>query len=374
MEKAKISTYQLFVLMVLFQLGSSLLVPIAMEAKQDAWLAILLGMSAAFILMYIYDRLYRYYEGKPLTEFLKDILGVFFGRLLAFLYVLYFVYLAARVLRDLGVALLTFAYPLTPLFVVNALFILAVIYTVYKGIEVVARTGELLVVLEFLLAVTFIILIVVSGLIELSNLKPVLENGVLPVIKVALRETLYFPFGEIIVFLMIFPYLKQPEKIKKAGMGSIFVSGLFLSLFMAINISVIGMNLTFRSHYPLLTVIQSIELTGFLERLDIYFLILLVIGMFFKISVFVYAAVTGAASVFSIKEPSRLAYPIGMVILLLSIIIASNYSEHISEGVTIVPLYIHLPFQVIIPILLLVIAFFKYRKKSKAKNKSKRGE
>ncbi|TDL32737.1 spore gernimation protein KB [Jeotgalibacillus sp. S-D1] len=365
MEKAKISSYQLFVLMVLFQLGSALLVPIGMEAKQDAWLAILMGMTAAFILMYIYDGLYRYNEGKPLTEFLKDILGNFLGRFVAFLYVLYFVYLAARVLRDLGVALLTFAYPFTPLFVVNGIFILVVIYTVYKGVEVIARTGELLVVLEFLLAVTFIILIVVSGLIQVSNLKPVLEEGVLPVIKVALKETVYFPFGEVIVFLMIFPYLKQPEKIKKVGIGSIALSGIFLSLFMAINISVIGINLTARSHYPLLTVIQSIELTGFLERLDIYFLVLLVIGMFFKISVFAYAAVTGAASVFSIKKPSRLAYPIGMVILLLSIVIASNYSEHISEGVNIVPLYIHLPFQVIMPLFLLVIASFKYKKKSK---------
>ncbi len=38
MEKAKISASQLFILMVLFELGTSLLLPVAMEAKQDAWL------------------------------------------------------------------------------------------------------------------------------------------------------------------------------------------------------------------------------------------------------------------------------------------------------------------------------------------------
>ncbi len=45
MEKAKISASQLFILMVLFELGSALLVPLAIDAKQDAWLAILLGMG-----------------------------------------------------------------------------------------------------------------------------------------------------------------------------------------------------------------------------------------------------------------------------------------------------------------------------------------
>ena len=73
-----------------------------------------------------------------------------------------------------------------------------------------------------------------------------------------------------------------------------------------------------------------------------------------------------AVSVFNIKESSRLSYPIGMVILLLSITIASSYTEHIQEGLDVVPLYFHLPFQVIIPIFLLIIAFFKNRKKGRA--------
>lgn len=182
--------------------------------------------------------------------------------------------------------------------------------------------------------------------------------------KTAFTETLYFPFGEIIVFLMIFPYLNQSEKVRKTGLGAMGVSGLLLAFTMALNISVLGVDLTERSQYPLLLMIQSIEVAGFVERLDVFFMLEVMIGMFFKISVFAYAAVTGAASVFNIKESSRLSYPIGMVILLLSITIASSYTEHIQEGLGVVPLYFHLPFQVIIPIFLLIIAFFKNRKKA----------
>ncbi|MFC3884489.1 GerAB/ArcD/ProY family transporter [Bacillus songklensis] len=363
MEKAKISAYQLFVLMLLFELGSALLVPLAIEAKQDAWLAILLGMAGGFFLFLVYHRLYQYYPDILPTEYAQKIMGKVFGRVLAFLYILAFAYLGARVLRDFGEMLVTFAYPDTPLFIVNALLMLVIIYSVRKGIEVLARAGELLFVLMYLLAITGFILIVVSGLIDMNNLKPVLEEGISPVMKVVFTQTLYFPFGEAIVFAMILPYLNNPKKAKITGLFALGLSGINLALAMAINIGVLGVDLTSRSQFPLLSTIQTIQVADFLERLDVYFMLALVIGGFFKISVFFYAAVTGIASLFSIKETSRLTYPIGLVILFLSITMASNFPEHIQEGLEVVTLFVHLPFQVIIPVLLLVVAFFKNRKK-----------
>ncbi|WHX60881.1 GerAB/ArcD/ProY family transporter [Peribacillus frigoritolerans] len=363
MEKANISGYQLFVLIFLFEMGSALLVPLAGEAKQAAWLVILIAMLGGFLLFFIYYGLFQYYPDQLLTEFVRSILGNFLGRIVAFLYILYFIYLAARVLRDFGDTLLTFAYPHIPLFVANAAFILVVVYTVRKGVEVLTRTGELFFVLENLLLMTFFLLIVASGMIHLNNLKPVIEMSVTEMVKMAFTKTIFFPFGEIISFLMIFPYLNEPKRLKKIGISSIAAAGIFLAIIMAMNIAVLGVDLTTRSQYPLLSLIQSIEVAGFLERLDVYFLFLLMIGGFIKISVFTYVAVTGTANVFNVKQPSRLAYPVGFVILLSSIIIASNFTEHMHEGLGAVPIYIHLPFQVIIPLLLLIIAFFKNRKK-----------
>ncbi|MCD1158806.1 GerAB/ArcD/ProY family transporter [Peribacillus frigoritolerans] len=371
MEKANISGYQLFVLIFLFEMGSALLVPLAGEAKQAAWLVILIAMVGGFLLFFIYYGLFQYYPDQLLTEFVRSILGNFLGRIVAFLYILYFIYLAARVLRDFGDTLLTFAYPHIPLFVANAAFILVVVYTVRKGVEVLTRTGELFFVLENLLLMTFFLLIVASGMIHLNNLKPVIEMSGTEMVKMAFTKTIFFPFGEIISFLMIFPYLNEPKRLKKIGISSIAAAGIFLALIMAMNIAVLGVDLTTRSQYPLLSLIQSIEVAGFLERLDVYFLFLLMIGGFIKISVFTYVAVTGTANVFNVKQPSRLAYPVGFVILLSSIIIASNFTEHMHEGLGAVPIYFHLPFQVIIPLLLLIIAFFKNRKKKKGQHQNK---
>ncbi|MCA0149782.1 spore germination protein [Rossellomorea vietnamensis] len=365
MEKAKISAIQLFVLMVLFELGSALLVPLAIDAKQDAWLAILIGMLVSFVLLLVYHKLYTYYPDLLPTEYMQKILGKGAGTVLAFLYLFFFMYDASRVLRDFGEMLLTFAYPETPLFIANALLMLVIIYTVRKGIEVIARSGELLFMLMFLLSVVGFILIVVSGLIDFRNLQPVLEKGLAPVLKVVFTQTLYFPFTEVIVLTMVLPYLNNPKKAKLTMFCATGLSGINLILTMLINISVLGVDLTARSQFPLLSTVQSIQVADFLERLDVFFMLGLVIGIFFKISILFYAAVIGTSSLFKVQSPSRLAYPLGLIVLFMSMAIARNFQEHIHEGLKVVMYVLHLPLLVVIPIVLLMIAFVKNRKNHK---------
>jgi spore germination protein KB len=60
-----------------------------------------------------------------------------------------------------------------------------------------------------------------------------------------------------------------------------------------------------------------------------------------------------------------LIFPLGVVIIIGSMTIASNYSEHIQEGTVTIPYLLHLPFQMIIPVILLIIAFVKGLKNRK---------
>ena len=87
----------------------------------------------------------------------------------------------------------------------------------------------------------------------------------------------------------------------------------------------------------------------------------LVIGGFVKISVFFYAVIVGLSTLFKVKRPSALTYPVGTVILFFSLTIASNFQEHLKEGLTIMPVLLFIPFHVVIPFMLLCIAFIKHR-------------
>jgi len=365
MEKAKISPRQLFMLIVLFELGSSIIIPVGLTAKQDAWLAVLGGMVGGLLLFLLYHKVGSYYPGLVPTEYMPKIWGPFLGNIFAFLYVIYLFYLAARVLRDFGEMLVMFAYPETPLFIINLLWMILVVYTVRKGIEALARTGEILFVVLFILAMASLLLLIFNGSIDTRNLQPVFEEGPLPLVK-AIGETVFFPFGEIVFFTMILPYINDSKKTKRAGLYALILSGLILSVTMAINLSVLGYSLLARTNFPLLATIQTIELAEFLQRLDVFFIIGVVIGGFFKITILFYVAVMGTTSLFKVEKPEQLVFPLGFITLFLSVGIASSFPEHIQEGLDIVPMYLHLPFQVIFPLLLLVGAFLRNRHKQKS--------
>lgn len=365
MEKAKISSFQLFVLILLFELGSALLLPIGSDAKQNAWLAILIAMIGGFFVFLIFHRLYLYYPDSLPTTYVQKIIGKFLGKFLGILYMVYFLYLSARVLRDFGEMLSVLGYPTTPLAVNHVLMMIVIVYTVRKGIEVLARTGELFFMVLYLLAISGFVLIIFSNLINMDNLKPFLEDGMLPVVKVALTQVIFFPFSEIFVFSMIFPYLNNPRKARITGLLGMALGGINLAISSAINISVLRASGVSRTTYPLLSTIQAIEIAKFLERLDIFFMLALIILGFFKACIFFYAALIGTADIFNIEQPSKLAFPLGFVTLFFSIATASNMTEHIHEGIDVLPFITQLPFQIIIPFIILVIAFFKNRKKKK---------
>jgi spore germination protein KB len=363
MNKVKINAFQLFSLVFLFEMGSAILVGLGASAKQDAWLSILMGMAGGLLIFLIYHRLYSYYPDMPFTSYVQKIIGKKLGWMVGFLYVIYYMYLSARILRDFGELLNSTIYTQTPHLIINTLMMLTIIYAIHKGLEVLARVGELIFFVVYIIAIFGALLMVFSGLIHMDNLKPILENGIMPVLKSSLTETINFPFGEMVVFTMILPCLNDFKKAKKICLFAMTLSGINITITSIIDLSTLGTDLVTRSPYPLLTAIQRIQLLNFIERLDVLFMLYLTLGGFIKIAIFYYAAVTGAVTLFNINA-SKIVYPIGLLILFASVEIASNYSEHIQEGLKIVPIYLHWPFQIIIPIILLVISFIKNRDKT----------
>lgn len=359
MEKAKIQPSQMFKLIVLFEMGSSLLLSPGADAKQDAWMTVIFGMAGGVLLFFLYYRLFKYYPDLPLTGYLQKILGKWPGRAIGILYVIYFIYMATRVLRDFGDLLTTTVYTVTPLIVINSLMVLSVIYAIYKGFEVIARVCELFFILIYMMAIVGFFLILFSGLIHLEYLMPILENGWGPVIKTTLEQTMPFPFGEMIVFTMLLPYINKPEKVKVVYLGGMILAGINITITTVVNIASLGPALFARANFPLLTTVGKIQLANFIERLDVLFMLYLVIGGFFKVTIFFYAAAIGTADIFKFDHHNRVTYPIGFIILFASVTVAANYAEHIKEGLQLVPIYLHWPLQIFIPTMLLVIAFIK---------------
>jgi spore germination protein KB len=223
--------------------------------------------------------------------------------MIGFLYIIYFIYIASRILRDFGELLTSTIYNSTPMFVINALMILTIIYGIHKGFEVLARVCELFFAIVYITAIAGMLLITFSGLIHLSNLKPILEHGLTPVIKSFLRSTITFPFGEMVVFTMLLPFLNDKKKVKNICLGGMILAGINITITSVVNISVLGVDLFHRSTFPLLTTIGRIQIADFIERLDVLFMLYLIIGGYYKIAIFCCSSWGGRY--LSVRKPAQ---------------------------------------------------------------------
>lgn len=363
MEKAKISPGQLTALIFLFEMGTALVVSLGLKAGKDAWISTLLGLAGGLVLFGLYCSLYRRYPSLLLTGYVRKILGKWIGWPVGLLYVIFFMYGAARDLRDAADLLISSVLDQTPMIAVSAMMILTIGYVLYKGIEVLARTAQIFLVVLILLGVLSNFLLIVSGVIDIKHLLPVLEKGWKPIIKTAITQSFEFPFSEMICFTMLLPYLNQQKKGIRMGFATLLAGGLVLSFSTAINIAVLGVDIAGRETFPLLEAISLVNIREFIQRMDVLVVMTLIIGAFFKVSVFYYVAVIGAADLCRGMDYRKLVYPVGLIIILLSIIIAQNFAEHIEEG-NFALTSIFLVFGVILPLLLWAAASVRGRSPS----------
>ncbi|WP_416826301.1 GerAB/ArcD/ProY family transporter [Ectobacillus polymachus] len=364
MENVKINGTQLFCLVVLFELGTAIVVPLGLVAKQDAWIAVLLGLAGGIVLFFFYGLLSNRYIGMPLTSYTKQIFGKYIGSFISLFYILFFIYGAARDLRDGGEFLQTSMYDQTPLFILNVLMLAAIAYVLYKGLNVLARTGEIYLILMILLGIIGLLLILFSGIIDIKNLQPILSKGWFPVLTAAYPRMFMFPFGETICFTMILSNLDKPQFGMKIGISAMVFSGMILSLITLVEITVLGVDIANRTTFPLLATISKVNIANFLQRLDFIVVLALIMGDFFKVAIFFYAAVIGVTDLFHIKKHRDVVVPIGMIILFSSMMIANNFSQHLAQGEFALK-SIFILFSLVLPFILLMTSIIQKRIRSR---------
>jgi spore germination protein KB len=356
MNPEKIGGRQFVFIIILFEIGTTVLFGLQMKAKQDEWLAILAAMAVGLALMWVFTKLYEYYPNQTLIQMILRIVGKWLGYPLAVIYILTFAYESSRVLRDFGDLLIHTILEGTPVVVVMAGFMLAVVFCLRGGVETFGRMSELLLALALFAFFLGWVLIFASQLQDFNHLAPVLGEGIQPIWKAAFPFLIVFPFGQALVFMMFFPALKDDKKIKKIGMIAILISGILLAVNMLGLIAVFGPDLIGKIEFPLYTAIGMVDLADFIMNLDAFAILMMVLGGFFKLGVFMYAAVLGSAQLCKLKTYHPLIIPWGALITALSIFIASNHTEHLYIGWIISIPYIFFPLYVVVPLLLLIVA------------------
>ncbi|UII56468.1 spore germination protein [Cytobacillus spongiae] len=358
----KISLWQLLILIIIFEIGSAAIVGIGNEAKQDAWIAIMATTIFGASLVAGYVFLLSKLPGKHLFELLSFCFGKWIGGLISYLYILYFFYISARVIRDFCELMASTIFANTPIEFLSITMMLIIIYMLYQGLEVLGRTSEIFFPYVFFFVLIIGISVYLSGEIKFTNLQPILAEGIRPIRQAIFPELLTFPFGEMVAFMMIIPYVTKFEKAMKVSIVAILITGVLLTYSSMVQILSLGHEMKERSNFPLLSAAREISLLNFIERVDLLVVFIVMFGIIVKVSIFFYGGVKGLEYLFHRPYRSFL-FPIGMLIALFTILISENYAEHIQEGLEFVTKFLHIPFQLTIPFVMLPILWFKTRKK-----------
>ncbi len=356
LENGKINSRQLAILVMLYLIGSAILIIpsiIASEAKQDAWITALLTIGIALLFIPLYVALGARFPNKTFAEYIEVILGKWLGKAVSLLFLIAFPFFIATLsLRNIGDFLTTQVISQTPIQAIYIMFLAIVIMGVRLGLEPLARAAELFfpwVILLFLLLVVF-----VAPLMKLENIQPVLEEGLKPVLKAAI-PFISFPFVEPVIFLMLFPYVNRTKQNGKALFAGILLGGLFLFVITALTILVIGADQAARHNFPSYVLAKQINVGQFLERIEIIMAVIWFITIFFRMSILLYAVALGIAQVLNLKDYRFLAFPLGIILTVLSSAIIPSTTYLLNFNQKTWPLYAF-TFGFLLPLLLFGVA------------------
>ena len=354
-EKISISKFQLYVIMFHYMLGPASVLCIGGEANQDAWIAIIIASIIGIInFSLIYGTIYKYNNELSFVKVLEKYFGVIIGKIISSIYVIYFLLTSVLIIRHIYEMVTMYLLVGTPIIVIIFLNLLMIIYAVNKGIETIARAGEIYFFATIGAYISFILFLTLSDVIDINNLFPVLENGLKPVIKASLPLFIIYPFGELVSFLYIFQYLNKTKGTIKTGTFAIFSATIIIIIITILNIVTIGVYLIHNSAYPTMKMIRLINVENIIQRLDSLAVLIFLTSSFFKLIIFIFVICNSIRDITGVKKYQYFIIPAAIIIGIISILLITSYTKLIYVTKFVEP-YVSLPFELIIPLIVVII-------------------
>ena len=350
MKQTQISTYQLALMIMLFMIGNTPLVGGGVGAKQDAWIVYVIGALFGGLFVWMLLILQRRSPEADLPELFRQLFGKWLGWVLVLPQGIIFAYESSRNIRDFSDMTVMTILTQTPEWSIKLIIVALSLYAIWGGVQYFFRLAELLFPIVLLSYGFLIILIMQTGLPDFHRLQPVLGNGWGPVLREAFPSMIAFPFGQMFTMLLFWKYVTPKAGLRSTTLGAYGGISLFIVFMNMLTLAVLGPGLLDYSTIPFLEVAQLIRLADFLERLDVIVTLMLVTGLFIKLTLLMLAAILTFSALF------KVSYRICAVVL-APIIYGVCFLEPNSSVHEWIGEHIVIPYVIPGQMLLLVIAF-----------------
>ncbi|NOV01072.1 GerAB/ArcD/ProY family transporter [Paenibacillus planticolens] len=367
MGNESITPRQLMIIVILYSIGTAILVipaSVAADAKQDAWIPILLSTVMGVILTILYTSIAKKFPDSSLFDINDFVFGKWLGRLITLSISLLTLIFSAQDVFYVGHFMVTQIMPTTPVQAINILFILVVIMGAKLGMVVFLRTAEIFFPWLILLFIMFMTMNIPN--MDMNNLLPLGEATAVPILRSVIRITC---FTFITLFIAINPILHQvsnKQRARKGYLAGVIISGLTLFLLVISSILVLGADTTAMESFPSYALAQRINIGNFLQRIEVVVAFLWLVSIYFKASMYFHTTIRGLAHVFRVREPKTLCLPIGLLVTVLSLVVYPNEAyEQEWDYLTYIPL--SLIMGILYPLVIALIGWVKGRRLHGAK-------
>ena len=360
MDKIKITNHQLFSLTANGAIGGSVIVISALMAniaKQDAWIGALLTPAFGIPVIWVYWFLGSRYPGMTFVGIIKEIFGKWIGLIVAVGFVFLCLTIAYHLPWYIGNFITTQAMPEAPVYVINSLFVIALVIAVLYGIETIARASELFIYVASILFILAMILVLPNARIE--NLQPVFEKGIIPILKSSVFLSCYLTFP-LITLMMIYPIrLNNISEAEKSLFKGHLWAGFIIFISILMSILVLGSAITSKSQFPPYLLAKEINVGIVFTRLEFAITASWIVTQFMIAILFFYAGVIGLSQLLGLKDHKRIVAPLGLIILVMSGVVFPD-AIYQANWVRLVWIPYIITYGLIVPVLLLIV--FKVKK------------
>ncbi len=326
--KQRISNLQIIFLTANFIFSSAVIsLPqiIVQIGGQNAWLVpILLFPILYLIILVIFGKKRNHERLNNLFIIGKNFRASEIGFIIFFALVVVVAFL--HDLRALMDFVATVLLPATPINMVMVLSILTISYITLAGLEVISRINSIHVGL--LLFIILMLPFLLINEIDLGNLKPLPSLHTIS----SLLQTSYLSFswmGEMLFIIIIIANVNPVHEARNAVISGTAV-GLFLFfLILFLEITVLGTKIVGESVYPTYILIQQINLSDFLDRLDLIIVAFWLPAFIAKLAYLLYALNHCFSFIYK-SNTNKFLIPIAFILGFLSILLFKNNLDHLN--------------------------------------------
>ncbi|AIQ46632.1 spore gernimation protein [Paenibacillus sp. FSL R7-0273] len=331
LEKDRLSSAQMVILGLFAFIGDMALVypaVMASSAHQDAWITGLISVPLGIGTIFLLVTLGNIDPTKTIIELSRQILGKWLGGAVGLYYLFFYLLAGSTYIREIEDFLCTQIYEGTPGGVIRAMGIFILVYGLRLGLETLGRASQIFFPLFALFLVCLIVLLLPQ--VRVDRLLPMLNTPVPDMIH-SVMYGVFYPFGEMCVFLMIYPYVRKSDKINRDIFLSICLGAVVLNIILILSLTVLGVYFSEHDFYAAYLLARKINIANFLQRIEALMATAWIISTYFKTVLFFYAFVLGTAQFFKLKSYRPLIFPTAFLLYGLSQLIAKNIIFYVSE-------------------------------------------